>query len=210
MSGRGTFPCFMSSSGLCSSRTDRTTLSYPTDCPKTLTSSSLLGKAFCPLPCAKTLPKLNLMQNHQCFCNGQVVMLWLHFGRLQRQRGTSTSGCSSGFNSVWEGNTLNSSLTNTERDGVRHTCTAQMWLLQGDWKLVSKSNLNRKVKSVQREREAGECCQIWLAFSKQLGHEFSVCISSLLSLLALWSTVSEAKVIEFSLNPSYVQRLFLL
>lgn len=77
------------------------------------------------------------------------------FGRLQRQRGMSASGCSSGFNSVWEGTTLNSSSTNTERNGVRHTCTAQMWLMQGNWKLVAKSNLNRKVKSVQRERGWG-------------------------------------------------------
>lgn len=121
------------------------------------------GKAFCPPPRAKTLSKLlNLMQNHQCSCNGQVVMLWLHFGRLQRQRGTSTSGCTGNFNSVWEGNTLNTSLTNTER-GVwsqphpqrDHPCTAQLWLMQGDWKLVSKSNLNRKVKSVRREKGWG-------------------------------------------------------
>lgn len=161
VSGWGTFPCFMSSSGLCSSRTDRGTLSCPTDGPETKLQPP--GESLLPSPLWETLSKLlNLMQNHQCWCNGQAVMLWLHFVRLQRQRGTSTSGWRSNFNSIWEGNTLNTSWTNTERDEWAQTppqrdnpCSAQTWLVQGDWELASKSNLNRKVKSVQREKGWG-------------------------------------------------------
>lgn len=120
----------------------------------------LMGKAFCLLPCPKTHSKLmNLVQNHQCVCNGQAAMLWLYSGRLPRQFSTSTGGRTSSFSSGWGGNTFGTSLTNTETEVWSqmhpqrdHPSTLQMWITWGDWKLVSKSNLNRKVKSVWREK----------------------------------------------------------
>lgn len=43
----------------------------------------------------------------------------------------------------------------------------------------------QKAEKYLKRARLGNACQNWLAFSRQLGREFSVCVSSLLSLLVL-------------------------
>lgn len=156
---------------------------------------------------------MNLVKKHQHACKGQAVELRLYFVRLQRQMGTHTSGSTNSFSSDWGGNTWNTFLTNLEtkvwgqtRSKRDHLCMFQMWITWGRLEIGFKTKFEQKgAKCLKRERLGNA----ELAFSRQLGREFGVCVRSLLS-YSCSETVSEAEVIEFSLNPSYMQRLFLL
>lgn len=135
------------------------------------------------------------VQNHRGVCKGQAVMLWRCLGGCEGSSARAPVAAPSSFSSVCGGDTFNTSLTNVgmkawsqmhpQRD---QACVLQPWVMWGKRKWFLKSNWNRKVESVWRE-ELANACQNWLAFSRQLSCEFSVCVSSALSLWALWGRV---------------------
>lgn len=161
VSGWGTFPCFMSSSGLCSSRTDRGTLSCPTDCPETKLQPP--GESLLPSPLWE-----NSLKTAESDAKPPVLVQWASCDAVVALCGAAKAAW---HEHQWLEEQFSLSLgkkhlkhlldqhrkgcVSSDTPTERHPCSAQTWLVQGDWELASKSNLNRKVKSVQREKGWG-------------------------------------------------------